>query len=56
LRTSNKTLENLEILKKAKILSRFFKTGESEYDEGDIFLGVKYQNREKSQRSILIWL
>jgi 3-methyladenine DNA glycosylase AlkD len=33
-------MKNLADPEKAKILSRFFKTGEGQYGEGDIFLGI----------------
>ena len=33
-------INNLKNLEKAKILSRFFKTGKGEYGEGDIFIGL----------------
>ncbi len=33
-------MEKLADLEKAKILSRFFKTGKGQYGEGDIFLGI----------------
>jgi len=35
-----KDLENLADPEKAKILSRFFKTGKGQYGEGDFFLGI----------------
>ncbi len=35
-----KDLEKLRNLKKAKLLAGFFKTGEGEYGEGDVFLGL----------------
>lgn len=35
-----KELEKLKDPKKAEILSRFFKTGNGEYGQGDIFLGI----------------
>lgn len=39
-RNVEKELQKLKDPKKAKVLSRFFKTGEGEYGQGDIFLGV----------------
>lgn len=34
-------LEKARDLKQAKILQRFFKTGEGEYGKGDVFLGIR---------------
>ncbi|MBI2232870.1 MAG: DNA alkylation repair protein [Candidatus Aenigmarchaeota archaeon] len=46
--TDMKKLKNPE---KAKILSRFFKTGKGQYGEGDIFLGIPVpQSREIAER------
>lgn len=36
-----KELENLSDSKQAEILQSFFKTGEGQYGEGDVFLGIK---------------
>ncbi len=38
---------------KAKILSRYFKTGPGEYGEGDIFLGISVVNQREIIRSFL---
>ncbi|MDO8554631.1 MAG: DNA alkylation repair protein [Candidatus Micrarchaeota archaeon] len=49
-------LKNIEMLanpSKAKILSGFFKTGKSEYGEGDIFIGLTVpQSREIAKKYI----
>ncbi|MDP3987762.1 MAG: DNA alkylation repair protein [Candidatus Levybacteria bacterium] len=42
-----KDLQKLSDPKKAKILSRFFKTGKGQYGEGDIFLGIPVPNQRR---------
>lgn len=42
-----KDLNKLKNPEKAKILSRFFKTGRGEYGEGDIFLGITVPDQRK---------
>jgi 3-methyladenine DNA glycosylase AlkD len=60
----NKDFAELADPRKAKILSRFFKTGKGEYGEGDVFLGLtvpeqralskKYANLPRSDLSKLL--
>lgn len=40
LKNLEQELQKLENPSKAKIYSRFFKTGKGEYGEGDIFIGL----------------
>ena len=37
----NRRIQSLADPKKAKLALRYFKTGEGEYGEGDIFLGIR---------------
>ncbi len=53
LKKIEKDLQGLSDPEKAKILSRFFKTGKGQYGEGDIFLGIPVpQSRAIAKRYI----
>ena len=44
-------LDKLRYPEKARVFSRFFKTGHGEYGEGDIFLGVSVPLQRKIARN-----
>jgi 3-methyladenine DNA glycosylase AlkD len=64
LKSLKNDLDKCKNTKKAKLLSRFFKTGKGEYGEGDIFIGInvpvlrtiakKYQDLNLNEIQILI--
>ncbi|MCX9082256.1 MAG: DNA alkylation repair protein [Candidatus Methanoperedens sp.] len=43
-------LQNIQDPEKAKIVSKFFKTGKGQYGEGDIFLGIRVPDQRKTAK------
>ena len=50
LKNIKEELQNIQDPEKAKILSKFFKTGKGQYGEGDIFLGIKVPDQRKTAK------
>ncbi len=53
LKQLKKDLESIKNPEKAKILSRFFKTGKGDYGEGDVFLGISVPEQRKIAKKYL---